>query len=56
MTVEGFSVEVSACTKSTHTEAGSSYDIFDVSVSAERGNYGDVDYVQRTLRATIGGP
>lgn len=56
MTIEGFSVEITGCTKSTHTEAGDTYDIFDVSVQAERGNYGDVDYVQRSLRATIGGP
>lgn len=54
--VEGFTVEVAGCTKSTHTEAGDTYDIFDVSIKAERGNYGEVDYVQRSLRATIGGP
>ncbi len=55
-TVEGFTVEVTACTKSTHTEAGDTYDIFDVSISADRGSFGEVDYVQRSLRATIGGP
>lgn len=54
--VEGFNVEIDDCTKSTHTEAGDSYDIFDVTVKVERGNYGEVDYVQRSLRATIGGP
>jgi MSHA biogenesis protein MshP len=56
MSIEGFTVKVTACTKTTHTEAGHSYNIFDVSVTAERGSYGEVDYVQRSLRATIGGP
>lgn len=53
-TVEGFTLTVTDCTKTTVTESGSSYPVFDVAVKASRGNYGEVDYVQRTLRATLG--
>jgi MSHA biogenesis protein MshP len=52
--LEGFDVELTACSKTDHVEAGDSYSIYSLSVTAERGSYGDVDYVQRSLTATVG--
>ena len=53
--LEGFDVKVTSCNKTDHVEAGASYSIYSLSVTAERGSYGDVDYVQRSLTATVGG-
>ena len=53
--LEGFDVRVTSCSKTDHVEAGASYSIYSLSVTAERGSYGDVDYVQRSLTATVGG-
>ena len=53
--LEGFDVQVTSCSKTDHVEAGTSYSIYSLSVTAERGSYGDVDYVQRSLTATVGG-
>ena len=55
MVVEGFSVQLTDCTAYAITEAGGSYNMHDVTVMSESGNYGDIDYVSRTLRATLGG-
>ena len=53
--LEGFDVQVTSCSKTDHVEAGTSYSIYSLSVTAERGSYGDVDYVQRSLTAKVGG-
>ena len=53
--LEGFEVRVNSCSKTDHVEAGASYGIYSLSVTAERGSYGDVDYVRRSLAATVGG-
>lgn len=53
--LEGFDVELTVCSKTDHLEAGASYSIYRLSVTAERGSYGDVDYVRRSLTATVGG-
>ena len=55
MTIEGFTVRVTDCTPYSITEAGGSYTLHDVTVTSERGSFGDVDYVSRSLRATVGG-
>ena len=54
-TVEGFAVQLTQCTRHDVTEGGASFAVFDVSLTASRGSFGSVDYVSRTLRATLGG-
>lgn len=55
LTIEGFSVTLTNCTQSVVTEGLSSYKLFDVTVSAERGAFGDADYVNHAIRATLKG-
>ena len=55
LTIEGFSVTLTNCTQSVVTEGLSSYNLFDVTVSAERGVFGDADYVNHAIRATLRG-
>lgn len=55
LTIEGFSVTLTNCTQSVVTEGLSSYNLFDVTVSAERGAFGDADYVNHAIRATLRG-
>jgi Tfp pilus assembly protein PilX len=55
LTIEGFSVTLTNCTQSVVTEGPSSYNLFDVTVSAERGAFGDADYVNHAIRATLRG-
>lgn len=55
LTIEGFSVTLTNCTQSVVTEGPSSYKLFDVTVSAERGAFGDADYVNHAIRATLKG-
>jgi hypothetical protein len=55
LTIEGFSVTLSNCTQSVVTEGLSSYNLFDVTVTAERGAFGDADYVNHAIRATLRG-
>ena len=45
MTIEGFSVQLTDCTAYAIIEAGSNYNMHDVTVFSELGSYGDVDYV-----------
>ena len=51
--LEGFDVAITGCSQTNHFEAGDSYSIFSLSVTAERGSYGDVDYVSRRLDANL---
>ena len=55
LTIEGFNVTLTSCTQSVVTEGLSSYNLFDVTVSAERGVFGDADYVNHAIRATLRG-
>ena len=55
MTIEGYSVQLSACSAVDIIEAGSSYRLFDVTVNASRGSFGDADYVNLAVRATLRG-
>lgn len=56
LSVEGFTVKLTGCDAYTITEAGSTYNLHDISVLSERGSYADTDYVSRRIRATLGGP
>ena len=68
MTVEGFTVTLEDCvgpdanpvysTDGSYlvSEAGETYKVFDIEISAVRGSFGSTDFVSRTLRATVGGP
>ena len=55
MNIEGFNVNITSCTEYSIFEAGNNFKLHDVTVLSERGSYGDVDFVSRTIRATIGG-
>ena len=55
LTIEGYEVSVTQCAFSTVTEGAASYRLFDVTVSAERGTFGEADYVRLAVRATLGG-
>ena len=55
LAIEGFSVTLTDCSQSVVTEGLSSYNLFDVTVSAERGAFGDADYVNHAIRATLKG-
>jgi MSHA biogenesis protein MshP len=52
-TVEGYSVELTACSKDTVTEGGTSYGVYQVAVEATRGSFGDPDFVRRRLSALM---
>jgi MSHA biogenesis protein MshP len=55
MIIEGFNVSVTGCTETSVTEGVDVYSLFDVTVSAERGAFGDADYVNHAIRATLRG-
>ena len=68
MLIEGFTVTLENCigpdinpifpnnADYEISEAGKpSYKVFDITILAKRGSYGDVNFVSRTIRATIGG-
>lgn len=48
----GFSVDIS-CSQTSHTEGGETVDVFVISVLAQRGSYGQADYVSRQLEAKV---
>ena len=51
--VEGYTVELTACSKDTVTEGGSSYGVYQVAIEASRGSFGSPDYVRRRLSALL---
>jgi MSHA biogenesis protein MshP len=51
--VEGYTVSLTACSKETVTEGAANYGVYDVSVQATRGSFGDSDYVRRRLTALL---
>jgi MSHA biogenesis protein MshP len=51
--VEGFTVQLTGCSKETVTEGGSSYGVYEVSVEATHGSFGESDYVRRRLSALL---
>lgn len=55
MTIEGFDVALTSCSVNSVTEGLATYNLFDVTVSAERGSFGDADYVNLAIRATLKG-
>lgn len=52
-TVEGYAVELTACSKDTVNEGGTSYGVYQVAVEATRGSFGDPDFVRRRLSALL---
>jgi MSHA biogenesis protein MshP len=55
MVVEGFTVELQACRATDVTEGGGSYRLFDVTVSAAKGEFGSADHINLAVRATLRG-
>ncbi len=50
--LNGFDVEVT-CTSSTHSETGSTYNVYVIDAVASDGTYGQPDYVSRRMQATV---
>ena len=53
--IEGFSVSLTSCTQTDVVEGAANYRLFDVTVNAERGSFGNADYVNLALRAALRG-
>lgn len=53
LNIDGYRVRLTACSADSVTEGLESYQMFDVSLTAERGSYGDMDYVQRRVQALL---
>lgn len=51
--IEGFQISLNSCTSESITEASTSYDVYDINLTASRGNFGDTDYVRRRLQASL---
>lgn len=52
-TINGFQSTITACSDAPYTEAGSSYCVYNVSVSATRGSPGDMTYLSRNLNFSV---
>ncbi len=50
--LDGFDVDV-ACTSTSHTETGNTYNLYVLDVEARAGVYGMPDYVSRRIQATM---
>lgn len=50
--LNGFAVTV-VCSYTPHRERGTTYNIFVITSTATSGNFGDADFVSRTLNATV---
>lgn len=55
MTIEGFRVTLTACSQTVVTEGTGSYNLYDLTVRAEHGAFGDADYVNLSVRANLSG-
>lgn len=53
VTVEGFQVTLQTCNATSFTEGLDSYQLFDLTLSAARGSFGNVDYTQVRMRASV---
>ena len=51
--VEGFTVQLTSCSKQSVTEGGSTYGVYQLAVEATRGSFGEPDYVRRRLSALM---
>lgn len=56
MSIEGFTVTLTACVTYNITEGVDNFNMYDITVLSESGSFGQSDYVSRTLRASYGGP
>ncbi|MDQ2069888.1 hypothetical protein [Natronospira bacteriovora] len=50
--LDDFTVEIS-CTSTTHTERGEAFQVFVLEAQAQRGSYGERNYVSRTVTAQV---
>lgn len=50
---DGFTITLDACSRNPVTEAGTTYAMYDISVEASQGTFGQTGHVSRSLRATI---
>jgi MSHA biogenesis protein MshP len=55
LAIDGFNVSLTNCSASIINEGSISYRMYDVTVRAERGTFGDADYVNLAIRATLRG-
>lgn len=55
LVIDGFNVSLTGCSASIINEGSISYSMYDVTVRAERGSFGDADYVNLAIRATLRG-
>ncbi len=53
--LDGFLINVDRCDTYPVTEGPSTYTLYDVEITASYSSFGNVDYVSRTIRATISG-
>jgi Tfp pilus assembly protein PilX len=51
--INGFQSTITGCGDAPYTEAGSSYCVYNVSVSATRGSPGDITYLSRNLNFSV---
>lgn len=50
--LDGFNVSV-VCSYTRHKERGDTYNVYVITSTATSGNFGDADYVSRTLQVTV---
>jgi len=50
--LNGFTLSV-VCSYTTHRERNDTYNVYVINSTATSGNFGDADYVSRTLRVTV---
>ncbi|MCP4994738.1 MAG: pilus assembly protein MshP [Gammaproteobacteria bacterium] len=55
-TAEGFTILVNQCDRKNIAEGSSSYGLYNVSVTASQGSFGDSGFVSRRLSAVVTGP
>lgn len=55
-TAEGFTILVNQCDLANITEGSTHYGLYNVSVTASQGSFGDAGFVSRRLSAVVTGP
>ena len=53
--VDSYTVSIDSCSVQNVSEGGSTYPLYDISVTARFGSYGDFDFVRRRVNAVIMG-
>lgn len=55
LVIEGFNVTLTGCAATVVIEGVDTYTLFDITVTAQSGTYGDSDYVNLAVRANLKG-